>query len=184
MDLRPLGLTGIIPWANWSNLFKLALKQKGGHWLHVVTSRPECALCVSSETCQEPLLPKAGPSTPSPSSQPQQLAQPSPIWRRTQGSREKPEVVVQSLKSCLTLCNLIDRAHQAPLSFTISRSLLKFMPLSPWCHPIISSSVIPFSSCLQSFPASGSFPIVSSSHQVAKVLEFQLQQWIFSVDYL
>ena len=30
-------------------------------------------------------------------------------------------------------------------------------PLSQWCHPIISSSVIPFSSCPQSFPASGSF---------------------------
>ena len=29
--------------------------------------------------------------------------------------------------------------------------------LSQWCHPTISSSVIPFSSCLQSFPASGSF---------------------------
>ena len=32
-------------------------------------------------------------------------------------------------------------------------------PSSQWCHPIISSSVIPFSSCLQSFPASGSFPM-------------------------
>ena len=32
-------------------------------------------------------------------------------------------------------------------------------PLSRWCHPIISSSVTPFSSCLQSFPASGSFPM-------------------------
>ena len=31
-------------------------------------------------------------------------------------------------------------------------------PSSWWCHPTISSSVIPFSSCLQSFPASGSFP--------------------------
>ena len=31
-------------------------------------------------------------------------------------------------------------------------------PLSQWYHPTISSSVIPFSSCLQSFPASGSFP--------------------------
>ena len=30
-------------------------------------------------------------------------------------------------------------------------------PLSQWCHPTISSSIIPFSSCLQSFPASGSF---------------------------
>ena len=32
-------------------------------------------------------------------------------------------------------------------------------PLSWWCHPIISSSVIPFSSCFQSFPASGSSPL-------------------------
>ena len=32
-------------------------------------------------------------------------------------------------------------------------------PLSQWCHPTISSSVVPFSSCLQSFPASGSFPM-------------------------
>ena len=30
-------------------------------------------------------------------------------------------------------------------------------PLSQWCHPTISSSVVPFSSCLQSLPASGSF---------------------------
>ena len=32
-------------------------------------------------------------------------------------------------------------------------------PLCQWCHPNISSSVMPFSSCLQSFPASGSFPM-------------------------
>ena len=32
-------------------------------------------------------------------------------------------------------------------------------PSSRWCHPTISSSVIPFSSCLQSFPSSGSFPM-------------------------
>ena len=32
-------------------------------------------------------------------------------------------------------------------------------PLSWWCHPAVSSSVVPFSSCLQSFPASGSFPM-------------------------
>ena len=32
-------------------------------------------------------------------------------------------------------------------------------PLCRWCHPTISSSVVPFSSCPQSFPASGSFPI-------------------------
>ena len=32
-------------------------------------------------------------------------------------------------------------------------------PSSQWCHPTISPSVVPFSSCLQSFPASGSFPV-------------------------
>ena len=32
-------------------------------------------------------------------------------------------------------------------------------PSSQWCHPTISPSVVPFSSCLQSFPASGSFPM-------------------------
>ena len=47
-------------------------------------------------------------------------------------------------------------------------------PLSQWCHPAISSYVVPFSSCPQSLPASGSFQWVNSSHEVAKVLEFQL----------
>ena len=49
---------------------------------------------------------------------------------------------------------------QASLSITNSRSLLKLMSIEYghwWCHPTISSSVIPFSSCLQSFPALGSF---------------------------
>ena len=35
----------------------------------------------------------------------------------------------------------------------------KSCPSSPWCYPAISSSVIPFSSCLQSLPVSGSFPM-------------------------
>ena len=59
-------------------------------------------------------------------------------------------------------------------------------PSSRWCHPIISSSVIPFSSCLQSFPASGSFQMnqfftsggqsfgVSAS---ASVLPINIQDW-------
>ena len=42
-------------------------------------------------------------------------------------------------------------------------------PSSQWCHPAISSSVVPFSSCPQSLPA-----WVNSSHEVAKELEFQL----------
>ena len=54
-------------------------------------------------------------------------------------------------------------------------------PSSWWCHPTISSSVVPFSSCLQSFPASKSFQWVSSLHQVAKVLEFQLKHQSFQL---
>ena len=50
-------------------------------------------------------------------------------------------------------------AHQTSLSFTISQSLLNSYLLSWWCHPTIWSSVLPFSSFLQSFPASGSFPV-------------------------
>ena len=46
---------------------------------------------------------------------------------------------------------------QAFLSITNSRSLLKLMSSSWWCHPTNSSSVIPFSSGLQFFPESGSF---------------------------
>ena len=48
-------------------------------------------------------------------------------------------------------------AHQASLSIIKTQSLPKLMSLSQWCHPTISSSVLPFSSCLESFPASRSF---------------------------
>ena len=50
-------------------------------------------------------------------------------------------------------------AHQASLSITNSQSLSKPMSMCQWCHPAISSSVIPFSSCPQSLPASESFPM-------------------------
>ena len=55
-------------------------------------------------------------------------------------------------------------------------------PSSQWCHPTISFSVIPFSSCLHQ----GLFQWVSSSYQVAKVLQLQNQsfQWIFRTDFL
>ena len=47
--------------------------------------------------------------------------------------------------------------RQASLSITKWQSLLKLMSIELVCHPTISSSVVPFSSHLQSFPASGSF---------------------------
>ena len=59
-------------------------------------------------------------------------------------------------------------------------------PLSRWCHPTISSSVVPFSSCLQSFPESGSFPMsqffASGGQSIAvlasaSVLPMNIQDW-------
>ena len=82
------------------------------------------------------------------------------------------------------LCALLSRHHVAPYLLLLTRSVVSnslwprglqharlpcpslspeicsnSCPFSWWCHPTISSSVIPFSSCLQSFPASGSFPV-------------------------
>ena len=61
-------------------------------------------------------------------------------------------------------------------------------PLSQWCHPTISSSVIPCSSCLRSFPASGSFPMSRLFPSSRRRLELQLQhqsfQWVFRTDFL
>ena len=49
--------------------------------------------------------------------------------------------------------------RQASLYITNSQSSLNSHPSSQWCHPAISSSVVPFSSCPQSLPASESFPM-------------------------
>ena len=50
-------------------------------------------------------------------------------------------------------------ARQAPRPSSTPRVYLNSCPSSRWCHPAISSSVIPFSSCPQSLSASGSFPM-------------------------
>ena len=68
-------------------------------------------------------------------------------------------IAVQLLSHLQLFATPWTTARQASLSFTISQSLLKFCLLSQWCHPTISPSVALFSSCPQSFPASGSFPI-------------------------
>ena len=77
-------------------------------------------------------------------------------------------------------------AHQASLSIINSQVHSNSRPSSRWRHPAISSSVVPFSSCPQSFPASGSFPMsqlfawggqsirVSAS---ASVLPMNIQDW-------
>ena len=67
-------------------------------------------------------------------------------------------VVIQLLSHVWLFMTPWTAAHQAYLSFTISRVGSNSCPLSQWCHLPISFSVTPLSSRLQSFPAS--FPIV------------------------
>ena len=70
-------------------------------------------------------------------------------------------------------------ARQASLSINISRSSLR-RPLSRWCHPAISSSVVPFSSCPQSLPASESLPMTDNQLEAAN-LRFNLPGWANAV---
>ena len=51
------------------------------------------------------------------------------------------------------------QTDRPPCPSPTPRAYSNSCPLCQWCHPTISSSVIPFSSCLQLFPASGSFPM-------------------------
>ena len=90
------------------------------------------------------------------------------VWSRL---REDPLEKEMATYSCILalLFSLLSRVPLfvtpwtagcwASLSFTISQTCSNSCPLSQWCLPTISSFIIPFSSCLQSFPASGSFPV-------------------------
>ena len=83
--------------------------------------------------------------------------------------------------------------HSAFVSFTSPGTCSKSCPLNRWCHPTISSSVIPFSSCLQSFPASGAFLMSqfftsgghhSGSSASASVPPMNIQDWFsFKIDW-
>ena len=93
---------------------------------------------------------------------------------------------VQSLNHVWLSATPWTAARQASLSITKSRSLLKLMSIELWCHPTISSSVVPFSSRLQSFPASRTFQmsqLFASGRQriwvsaSPSVLPMNIQNW-------
>ena len=79
-------------------------------------------------------------------------------------------------------------ARQASLSFTISQVCSNSCPLSQWCHPTVCPLLSPSPPAFNLSQHQGLFQWVSSSNQVAQVLELQLQyqyfQWILSVDIL
>ena len=82
----------------------------------------------------------------------------------------------------------LQHARLPSLFIINSRSCANSCPLTQWCHPTISSSVVPFSSYLQSFPASGSFLMsqffTSGSQSIGISASVSVLQWIFRVDFL
>ena len=115
------------------------------------------------------------------------------MWMYIQGVGERSEsrlIRLDHFSSVTQLC-LTLQPHglqhtrlscPLPTSGTYSNSC----PLSQWCHPTISSSVVSFSSCFQSFPASGAFPasqlFASGGQSVrasasASVLPMNIQDW-------
>ena len=87
---------------------------------------------------------------------------------------------------CPTLISHRLQHARPPCPSPTARGYSNSCPLSRWCHPTISSSVIPFSSHLQSFPASGSFSMsqffVSGGQSIgisasASVLPVNIQDW-------
>ena len=91
--------------------------------------------------------------------------------------------VAQSCGLFVTACT----EHASPCcSSPTTRVHSNSCPLSRWCHPTISSSFVPSSSCLQSFPASGSFPVSRlfelggqsiGPSASASVLPMNIQDW-------
>jgi len=90
-------------------------------------------------------------------------------------------------QSCPTLCDPMDYSMPGfPCPSPTPRACSNSCPSSRWCHPTISFSVIPFSSYLPSFPASGSFPgsqfFTSGDHSIGAsastlVLPMNIQDW-------
>ena len=90
------------------------------------------------------------------------------------------------VKSYPTLCDPMDCSMSGFAVFNYPGACSNSCPLNQWCHPTILSSVISFSSCLQSFPASRSFPMsklfASGGESIgalasASVLPMNIQGW-------
>ena len=111
-------------------------------------------------------------------------------WYRKQGRREKFRKWVSGQFSSSVVSNSLQlhglQHARPPCPSPAPRTYSNSCPSSQWGHPTISSSVIPFSAHLQSFPASGSFPVsqfLQSGGQSigasasASVLPMNIQDW-------
>ena len=89
-------------------------------------------------------------------------------------------------QSCPTLCDSMNCSARLPCPSPTPRAFSNSCPLSQWCYLTTSTSVDPFFSCPQSFPASGSFPMSwffvsggqgSGASAPASVLPMNIQGW-------
>ena len=107
-------------------------------------------------------------------------------WFLQEGKTGQPAVGSVQFSCSVVSNSLWTAARQASLSITNSRNSPKLMCIESWCHPAISSSVVPFSSCPQSLPASESFPMSQlfawggqsiGVSALASVLPMNTQDW-------
>ena len=116
-----------------------------------------------------------------------------PYGRKQKGTKEPPdegESSVQFSNSVVSNCLWPHGLQHArlPCPSPTPGAYSNSYPSSWWCHPTILSSVIPFSSCLQSFPASGSFPMsqffASGGQRIGVSASASSLQWILRTDFL
>ena len=111
----------------------------------------------------------------------------TPVWKSDDLGLQTSSQFSSVAQSCLTLCDPMNRSMPGLCPSPTSGVYPNSFPLSQWCYPTISSSVVPFSSSPQSFPTSGSFPMsqlfalggqsigVSAS---TSVLPMNTQDWV------
>ena len=118
-------------------------------------------------------------------------------WRAAAHGVAKSRTRLSNWTDWLTMCSVTVVHLLSPVPLSVTPWALPYPSPSPrvcsnsctlswWCHPTILASVAPFSSCPQSFPASGSFPVswlfISGSQDIgasasASVLPMNIQSW-------
>ena len=108
-------------------------------------------------------------------------------WDQIRASNFSLSQYSSVVQSSLTLCDPIHCSMpRLPCPLSTPRACSNSCPLSRWCHPAIPSCVVPFFSCFQSFPASGSFLVSlfftsggqsSGASALASVFPMNIQGW-------
>jgi len=154
------------------------------------TQQQRLLLQMAVWTQQESSLLQKLEASPCPPCSPPQPASSGPSCHELLSTRNTGPLSIQSssvTQSCATLQSHELKHTRLPCPSLSPGACSNSRPLSRWCHPTISSSVVPFSSCLQFFPASGSFPVSQlfawdgqsiGTSASALVLLMNIQSWL------